>query len=182
MLIWNLRIISVGVSLVLIWAVCHFVRWQERPDPETGVALELSPTYQVINQHERPNLAVRVKNRGSRQVVLVEPGDGSESAWRTPIIEWMQFSDVRGGRCGNRNGVRAEEVFILKPGETRKLSDWVTGALVLLPGRNRIAVRYTNRPDLQWIGLADDNEITRERIRQSTAVSTVSNSVVVVVN
>jgi hypothetical protein len=162
----------------------HWLRWRERPDPVTGVTVELSPHSQTIRIGERLVLDVTLVNRGTQDVVLVEPGDGSLDGWRTPIIEWSRDFEDRSRRCGNVGSLQPDEVFTLKPGEARQLRGSVRLPQPRVPGSYRIALRYTNRPDLEWIGVplgAGHDPGTMEAVQMSTPVSAVSNSVELIV-
>jgi hypothetical protein len=112
------------------------------------------------------------------------PGDGSESGWRTPILTWRTF---RGPlvRCGNRNGLKPEEVFTLEPGEWRTLAAHcgLRAPEPLFAGRYRYTVRYENIPDLKWDGmpLRKDDPEAQDRVRRSDRVRVVSNTVEVIV-
>jgi hypothetical protein len=146
-------------------------RWLERADAATGVALELGPASQTIKFGETPVIEATVVNRGSREVVLVEPGDGSESSWRTPVIAWSNGHSLM-SRCGTMTPLSADEIFTLRPGESRRLNGWVGGPRLRGPSRYWVAVRYTNRPDQPWSGTL---------FRDSTPVDMVSNTVEIVV-
>jgi hypothetical protein len=167
----------------LCYQVIQWLRWREQPDFATGVAVELRPAQQVIKVGELPDLSVTLVNRGNREVLLVEPGDGSDCGWRTPQIEWSRSHWFRGPRCGNINALKLEEVFILKPGESRRLCDWVGVPQLTGPGRYRVAVRYTNDPDQSWSGLplGEHEGAALQEVRGSAKVSAVSNSVEIVV-
>jgi hypothetical protein len=117
---WVLLAILI-VAAILSYRCVQWLRWRERADSATGVALELRPARQVIKVGERPELTVTIVNRGDQEVMLVEPGDGSDCGWQTPLIEWSRRRWFRGPRCGNTNGLKPEEVFVLKPGESRQL-------------------------------------------------------------
>jgi hypothetical protein len=179
---WLVLLVVLGGVVVGVWRGVEAVRWQERPDAVTGVALELQPTSQVIKLRDRPELTLTVINRGRQDVVLVEPGDGSEDGWRTPLIEWSSkpWSRIR---CGNVNGLKPGEVFTLKPGESRQLNEWIGTPYLPFPGRYRVSVRYTNDPDLKWDGipLTPHDTATLEKVHRSTKMSAVSNAVEIVV-
>lgn len=134
-------------------------------------------------------------NLSSTPLVLVEPGDGSEIGWRTPILTWIiePLDDVarasaartesRGRGCGNINPLRASEVFTLAPGARHAFGPWVSSPHPRGPGRWRVALRYQNQPSLEWGGLPlgeHDAEAMR-RVRASSAVDVTSNSLEIVV-
>ena len=60
---------------------------------------------------------IRIINTGSTTITLVEPGDGSDLGWRTPIITWQVqvvgsvYRSPGVGVCGNINALRPGEVF-----------------------------------------------------------------------
>jgi hypothetical protein len=180
---WLLCVSALCGAAVLGFRTYDRARWRERPDATTGVALELSPARQVIKVGEFPLLEVSLVNHGSQGVVLVEPGDGSDCGWRTPVVEWSGKPWQQSGRCGNINPLQAEEVFSLRPGESRQLSGWVGEPYLSGPGRYRVSVRYTNRPDHKWRGIPlDDHDATAmSEVRRSTPVTAVSNTIEIVV-
>ena len=48
---------------------------------------------------------VTLVNRGKADVTLIQPGDGSECGWRSPIVEWVIDGKVPGrARCGRGEG------------------------------------------------------------------------------
>jgi hypothetical protein len=159
--------------------VIHQVRWREQTDPACGVAAKLRPSQQSVKVGEVPELSLILINKGSEDVVLVRPGDGSECGWRTPLIEWSESEWFSGPRCGNINALRPEEVFTLKPGESKQFSEWVGIPAFERPGRYRLSVRYTNIPELAWHGISmgSHDRPTLQAVRQSTKVVAVSNSV-----
>jgi hypothetical protein len=183
----SLCLLLVAFGIIVAGAAVghHFVqglRWREQRDPETGVAIELRALSQVIKVGESPRLTVTLVNRGTVPVVLVEPGDGSPSGWRTPLVQWSTDGEP-GLRCGNVNGLEPGEVFTLHPGESRQLCSWVGEPQLSGPGWYLVAVRYTNRPDLEWRGLPlkEHDAATMQRVRASTPMSAVSNKVQVIV-
>ena len=126
---------------------------------------------------------VQITNKGAEPITLVEPGDGSDIGWRTPIVSW-RVEDARGpvtpksgGRCGNINPLHREEVFALRPGESR---DFRFFPFVWLdqPGSYRLSLTYANRPDLEWRGILlgkHDDEAMR-LLRHSTPCLVNSNT------
>jgi hypothetical protein len=123
-------------TAVLATLAFDWVRWRERPDSRTGVALELSPARQVIRTGQVPRLAVTLINRGAGEVVLVEPGDGSDCGWRTPAIEWSSPQRWPAGRCRNVNALKVQEVFTLRRG--RRVSSIPGSACPTCPAQARI--------------------------------------------
>ena len=138
----------------------------------------------------RGALSIVFLNTGKSPVVLVEPGDGSWSTvpWRrTPIVYWevergnsfALASPTDGGGCGNRNALRAEEVFELLPGQSRALGGWIPQVLLDTPGTYRVRFHYVNVPGFNWTGgpLGSDDEVAMSRVRGSAPCDLVSNAV-----
>lgn len=155
---------------------------------ECRLALELPA---VIKKGEYPQAKVRVTNAGTSPVTLVKPGDGSESAWRTPFIGWSilpagssaahppKHSARVGARCGNVNPLTPSEVFELKAGAHAELGDWVGLPPLLKPGKYRVVFYYANVPNSKWSGLplGKHDEAAMTRVRSSTPVALMSNEV-----
>lgn len=105
-------------------------------------------------------------NEGSCAVVLVEPSDGSEAGWRTPFVGWSVLADdstphpdrpsLRPARGENVNPFSIDEIFELAPGETRRLSDWISPPILRRPGRFRIVMYYRNDPEAEMQGRSFD--------------------------
>jgi hypothetical protein len=132
-------------------------------------------------------LKVYLRNSGPSRITLVEPGDGSDRAWRTPILTW--HVEVVGGSyappelllCGNINALRPGEVFSLEPGELRALSKWVPPIWIARKGIYKLRLAYQNDPILEWKGIPlsehDKNEMSR--VRASTPCTAMSNEVTI---
>lgn len=134
---------------------------------------------------------VRLKNLGKSDLTLVMPGDGSSFQWRTPIVGWSflpadskeehprQPPRRRDLRCGNINPLKPDDVFTLKPGETKELTQWIAYPYRLLPGKYRVVFYHSNVPELEWSGvpLGKHDADAMRRIRHSTPIALVSNEV-----
>jgi hypothetical protein len=147
---------------------------------------------------ERSNFKVEIRNTGERPLVLVRPGDGSESGLRTPTVKWSvldsQGQDLQA--IGRRfddviNPLQAEEIFRLQPGESFDLSDWIPSIAISTPGAYKIALRYVNDPTASWAKtfqsprwwerrLAMHDKATMQIVRQSTRCEVVSEPVGIV--
>ena len=182
---WRWLALAIGLIGVVLggYHALRWYRWQERPDSVTGVALELRPLSQVIRAGELAVVEAVFINRGNEEVVLVEPGDGSRTGRRTPLIVWSNDPGSWVSMCGNINDLQPEEVFTLKPGESHRVNEWVGKPLLRAPGRYRVAVRYTNRASQQWQGIPfkGHDPIAMQAVRNSTAVDMVSNTIEIVV-
>lgn len=132
-----------------------------------------------------------ITNKSSREITLVQPGDGSESGWRTPITHWHLAREINStgdlepveqgtiARCGNINALTAGEVFTLKPGDGRTMTDWIVAPRIEKPGRYRAALEYENDPSREWSGLVmgEHDDGAMKRLRLSTKCSVKSNVV-----
>lgn len=135
-------------------------------------------------------------NISSTTLVLVEPGDGSEMGWRTPMLTWsiepldeaarasVKQPESWGRFCGNINALRSGEVFTLAPGARRTLTTWLGAPHPRGPGRWRVSLRYQNQPTLEWGGvpLGDHDADTMKRVRASSAADVTSNALEIVVS
>jgi hypothetical protein len=131
-----------------------------------GLELHISAKETSLTQGEQPQIHATITNKGAAPVTLVLPGDGSESGWRTPLVG---FSSVkagrgkpkhpaevplyRGGRCGNVNPLKGDEVFSLAPGQSKDLGDWVGSPRLAEPGTYGVVLYYANDPGLKWRGV-----------------------------
>jgi hypothetical protein len=114
----------------------------------------------------------------------VKPGDGSESGWRTPLIDWIANGKERFGRlmrCGNINGLKFDEVATIAPGKSMQFCEWIGYPSFGGNGELNIALRYRNRPTLVWQGipLRPHNQNAMQRIEESPHVILVSNTVTI---
>ncbi|MCC7074940.1 MAG: hypothetical protein IT383_26755 [Deltaproteobacteria bacterium] len=130
-------------------------------------------------------------NLSSTTLVLVEPGDGSEMGWRTPILTWTieplddaarasaTLAESWGRFCGNINALGANEVFELAPGARHTFGPWVSSPHPRGPGRWRVSLRYQNQPTLAWGGvpLGEHDGTAMQRVRASSAVDVTSNAI-----
>ncbi len=159
----------------------------------TGIELEISSESLTINKDARPNVSATVINSSNKDVTLVKPGDGSRSKWRTPVVGWSVIPAeypkathsqdpplYKGGRCGNINALKPDEVFVLKPGESKALEGWFGALSFPKPGKYRVVLYYFNLPYLQWSGLPigkHDEKAIRE-VKNSTKCELVSNELI----
>ena len=123
-----------------------------------GVRLELKTS---TNPEGRITFLGTLINDGTKTVTLVDPGDGSNVGWRTPIITWnVATSDgtlvpppPQGARCGNVNRIDDSEIFDLAPGERHVLSEWLGGPHAPA-GSYVIRLVYENDPSRKQSGVA----------------------------
>jgi len=158
------------------------------------LSLKLESPEQTIHVGDFARFEVTVSNESKKPLTLVEPGDGSECKWRTPIIGWSAIAaddrvskhpkepprDSR-PRCGNVNSLKLDEVFTLQPGNSRKLAAWVGAPTFAMPGKYRLVFYYSNQPDLpmQGVLLGKHDDGVLEKIKQSHPCHLMSNEVIV---
>ena len=168
-----------------------FVQKQIKGTPYSDqLSLRFIPEKTVVKIDEYPVVKLYITNNGNETVTLVRPGDGSESAWRTPIVQWsiLDAGDAtshpaapdltpkfRG--CGNINALKWNEVFTVAPGETIEIERGLP--TFRKAGNYRVTMFYTNRPSMQWLGveLGTHHPIAMWRVRNSTECSLTSNEV-----
>lgn len=97
----------------------------QNPEPKKKVTLELrlkAVAAKVKSPQDARWEAVLV-NRGKAAVTLVQPGDGSDCGWRSPIVEWVVGGKVPGaldvieGAVDRKKGDK-DEPAAKKPGLT----------------------------------------------------------------
>src|SRR5262249_49512808 len=140
-----------------------------------GLALDLRPVRPCVLDGE-PRLTLTLVNQGPHTLTLVEPGDGSNEGWRTPVLTWSPRPPDY-ARCGNISPLKPGEVFTLEPGQRKVLGGWARPPLPLPPGRHKLSVCYENVPHLRWsgLGLGEHDPETMDRVRRSDRVRVVSN-------
>jgi len=110
---WILDVVCGSLTGCLGCSDAETREWTQQADLDSGVVLLLAPDTQTVTGDQRPQVTATLVNRGKREVTLVEPGDGSDCGWRTPLVEWSRRRRDNGGRCGNINALKEEEVFTL---------------------------------------------------------------------
>jgi hypothetical protein len=68
--------------------------WTQQADAETEIVVILAPETQVVERDQPPRFTATLVNRGKLKVTLVEPGDGSDCGWRTPLIPGRGVKEV----------------------------------------------------------------------------------------
>src|SRR5438067_2030418 len=64
--------------------------------PEAFLELRLQTTTPHMKRGQDVRWEVSIINHGQQAVTLVQPGDGSDCGWRTPVIEWVINGKVEG--------------------------------------------------------------------------------------
>jgi hypothetical protein len=178
---------------------------------EAKLQLRLTTATPKVKDASQTRLEVSIVNCGKKKVPLVQPGDGSDCGWRTPIIEWVIDGKVPRG-LGQVDAKKSEdakqEKVELKPaclngglgigrcGNINSLRDKEVfelgsnkevkfnewvGVPSLTPGKHKVAVRYFNIPDLKWQGLGRHDATAMARVKESYKVTLESNTVEIVV-
>jgi len=152
-----------------------------------GVRLSISAKALRISADDWLETTATLENVGTTEVVLVEPGDGSEAGWRTPVIRWSVRRIATGrataattlepeGRCGLMNGPNpAAEVFVLAPGRSRRLRMPLVAPRLGPPGLYEVTLTYDNEPRIAFRGTSPDDRAVRH-YRKSTACLVTSNA------
>jgi hypothetical protein len=150
----------------------------------TGVTLELTAKKREAG---RVTLVATLVNGGTTPVTLVDPGDGSEMGWRSPLITWkLTGSDGKrepvfdGPRCGNMNTLHVKEIFTLKPRGRHVLGEWLHQPHPR-PDRYVVSLVYENDPLRGLRGMADRGESAAALalIAKSTPCRVESNAITV---
>lgn len=185
---------AVAWALLLAGAGCVSAEPPRRDRQQaapTSLDLHIAARETSLTLGEQPSIRATITNRGSAPVTLVLPGDGSESGWRTPLVGFSSINVGRGGkprhptevplyhggRCGNINSLKSDEVFSLAPGESKALGDWIGSPQLTEPGTYRVVFYYANDPGLKWQGipLGQHDPDAMRRIEESDRCRLVSN-------
>ena len=162
------------------------------------ITLEAEPNSLAVPVGDRPDVHLFIVNGGPDELTLVQSGDGSSYGWRTPLVgvsiapvavakhpragDTPRFS---GGRCGNINPLRDEEVVVLAVGQRLEVDvGWYHLEPLDQVGTFEMVFYYENRPTLEWRGLAlggGHDAKAMARVRDSSNVELRSNQVVVTV-
>ena len=154
--------------------------------------LAITTKNNVVSNAKPLEIEAHITNLGDKPVTLVQPGDGSNCGWRTPLIGWsvrpagdMRHPDkprmTSQARCGNINTLGPDEVFTIESGATAKFSSWVMRPNIPGRGKHTVVFYYENRPDLQWKGipLGRHDPAAMRKVKSSTPCKLVSNELIV---
>lgn len=159
------------------------------------VRLEIRAKEKVIRKGTTPNVEVFLINKGDKLVNLVQPGDGSESGWRTPMVKWSTriieqksvpveyYEDSKEhwvsfplrlsglSRCGMIDGLKREQIITLLPKQEVMLKSWVSKPSLLGGRLGKYGVKffYENKPDIVWKGAGYNDPDALEIVRTKTA-------------
>ncbi len=166
------------------------------PTEATDVALRLSleADRSVIRAGETVRFAATILNFGTEPLILVEPGDGSEAGWRTPIVGWSILHgageklashpdepELDPARGENVDPLGSDEIFVLQPGDARRLSDWIEAPKLSRAGTHRVVLYYRNDPwaTIEGLPFEPHDPIALDLLRRTTPCTLVSNEVVI---
>ena len=183
-------------TIILAFSLTGAGFWSADPlphRPQTAAAtldLHIAAKDASLILGQQPHITATITNNGKAPVTLVQPGDGSESGWRTPLVG---FSSVkidkdkpthpatvplyRGGRCGNINALKRNEVFTLAPGKSQDLSEWIGSPPFTEPGTYSVVFYYANDPARKWMGvpLGQHDPDAMKRVEKSHQCLLISN-------
>jgi hypothetical protein len=133
--------------------------------PSPSLTLKITLPSEPIRVGGYPKFIATIHNETDKNVVLVQPGDGSSCRWRTPWTGWSVIppelwntqhptepEPMGGSRCGNINTLRLKEVFTLKPGESKNLTDWIEGPTFSNEGKYRVVFYFKKAPKAEVQG------------------------------
>ncbi|HSK72527.1 MAG TPA: hypothetical protein VK892_12560 [Pyrinomonadaceae bacterium] len=186
-----------GITAFFVWdgfkALPDAVQTELIGSPRSNnIALQISTQKSEVKVGEQISLKAVISNNDKDVVMLVSLGDGSEHAWRTPLVQWSIIKNDKAaqhpsepkaseeGRCGLMNALKSDEVFWLASGETKELQNWVYLPPFEEPGVYRVAFLYANRPSLKWRNESSlqHNQVAFWRAKHSTETTIVSNELV----
>lgn len=160
------------------------------------IRLEIRANATVLKGGALPNVEAYLVNTGCKLVNLVQPGDGSESGWRTPMVRWSKrIAEIKsvpkelyshfkthmvsfplrfyaGARCGNVDGLKRKQIITLLPKQEVKLDKIWDGQLLTLAdkaGKYGVKLFYENKPDIIWKGAGYNDPDALEIVRTKTA-------------
>ena len=142
-----------------------------------------------LSKKESPRVKVSLNNFTKDTILIVQPGDGSNVGWRTPIIRWSVIDlteekphpdtlpelQRRIARCGNMNGLSRKDIVRLQPIHGIKLK-WVNNPKIpRKTGKYSVRFYYQHKPDSEWI-MKDYSEhegkkIIREKTEEMLLIS-----------
>ena len=179
------------VLATIVFTLCLFVaatalqaqsRSPARAAHSPNLRLRISAARTALKPGQTPDIRVTITNLGKKTATLVQPGDGSDVGWRTPLFAWsilaQSHSDgkpyrvlsgdpkatdksrhlsepmpEKGARCGNINRLKPDEVFDLAPGQTKEIHARLLFNLAFPGMTYRLIFLYKNVPALKWQGI-----------------------------
>jgi hypothetical protein len=106
--------------------------------PPPALELRLRAVAAKVKRGQQVRWEVVVVNGGRQPVTLVQPGDGSDCGWRTPIIEWLIDGQVDGANGAASVAVKVKAGAKAVPAPKQELKP------ACLTGRGSRAARCGN--------------------------------------
>jgi hypothetical protein len=183
--------LAVGASIALT-APAPAPKDDKRAAGQDGLVLRIEAMKTEIESAKDLRIKATLSNQGKEAVTLVLPGDGSDCAWRTPVVGWSVLTDPKAEhpeypplnkspRCGNVNALNSKEVFTLDPKESKQLEGWYSRPELSEPGTYRIVFYYFNEPGRKWRGvpLGEHDENTMKKVQERSPCALRSNELVI---
>ena len=159
---------------------------REHLDKDLVLCIATEDGAPMLYKYPRPRIWAEVTNQGESPVKLARPGDGSWRDGRTPKMKWVvrpvedpqwAVSQTRRG-CGNMNRIERRCIFVLNPGESRRLSGWDVQPKFPGPGKYYVHLEYVNDPDFAHPATRYARGAKR-RLESSDKVKLESNAIII---
>jgi hypothetical protein len=119
---------------------------------------------------------ILITNMGTESITLVDPGDGSEAGFRTPLVSWSVEDNgepvVQKFLLDDNqiNHLEPGAVFTLAPAESHQFKHSIPPIVVHGPGQYEVEFHYKNEPKREWTGIpmGRHDPATMRQIRDST--------------
>jgi len=156
--------------------------------PPPDLELRITSSARTARVGQRVAIRGILRNLASHPVQLVQPGDGSGTGSRTPMLTWHATEARRGEidltpRAADPfiNGPNPKEIFELQPGVQRELLNLDLAGLVTFerPGVYRVRLTYENDPDRRWCCIPSSKGLDRDLapFRKTTRCRVESNEI-----
>jgi hypothetical protein len=156
--------------------------------PPPDLELRIASSARTVRVGQRVAIRAILRNLSPHSVQLVQPGDGSGTGSRTPILTWHATEARRGEidltpRAADPfiNGPNPKEIFELQPGAQRELLNLDLAGLVAFdqPGAYRVRLVYENDPDRRWCCIPSSKGLDRNLapFRKTTRCRVESNEI-----
>jgi hypothetical protein len=184
--------LAAGLLLALSSAACSTAEVaRDTPAGKTpGPAIELELRRDPSGSRHLgswPGATLRLVNRGSTPITVVEPGNGSPEGLRTPVLSWLVVNG-RGEQveqrplvyCGTINPFEPEDLVRLDPGASVTFEEYLGFPTLTGPPPFEVWVRYTNDPRMDWADEPLGPDVPgRDDLWASTPCTALSNKLVV---
>ncbi|MCP4438273.1 MAG: hypothetical protein GY810_04950 [Aureispira sp.] len=178
----------------------HDIEHQELFD---SLELKIATATTTFSKSESGNYLINAQllNNSTDSLLVVLPGEGSVSGWRTPIMGWsiinLDSNEVHSDNfpsipeltllCANVNQVTEKDLTKIAPASSASLS-WIDFHRVFdvktlnKVGTYSIKLYYKNTPDLDWekIGYLSYTEEAAIRIKNETQEFMISSNEIII--